>query len=77
MPSVKAQFHHQFGPQHPAAHGRVAPGDGARRRPEIVERVDPHIGLCTRHREADRVKDLTPTYPQAILFRPARLRRSR
>lgn len=34
-----------FGPQHPAAHGvlrLVMELDG-----EIVERLDPHIGLCT------------------------------
>ena len=43
-----------FGPQHPAAHGvlrLVLELDG-----EIIERVDPHVGLPpSRHREADRV----------------------
>ncbi len=47
-----------FGPQHPAAHGvlrLVLELDG-----EVVERVDPHIGLlASRHREADRVQDLS------------------
>ena len=41
-----------FGPQHPAAHGvlrLIMELDG-----EIVERVDPHIGLLSpRHRETD------------------------
>ena len=34
-----------FGPQHPAAHGvlrMVLEMDG-----EVIERADPHIGLCT------------------------------
>ena len=61
-----------FGPQHPAAHGvlrLVLELDG-----EIVERVDPHIGLlASRHREADRAQDLSAGDP---VFRPARLRRA-
>jgi NADH:ubiquinone oxidoreductase subunit D len=45
-----------FGPQHPAAHGvlrLVLELDG-----EVVERVDPHIGLLHRGTEADRAQDL-------------------
>ena len=61
-----------FGPQHPAAHGvlrLVLELDG-----EVVERVDPHIGLlASRHREADRAEDLSAGDP---VFRPARLRRA-
>ena len=61
-----------FGPQHPAAHGvlrLVLELDG-----EIVERVDPHIGLAaSRHRKADRAEDLSAGDP---VFRPARLRRA-
>ena len=40
------QFNINFGPQHPAAHGvlrLVLELDG-----EVVERVDPHIGLLHR-----------------------------
>ena len=52
-----------FGPQHPAAHGvlrLVLELDG-----EVVERVDPHIGLfASRHRKTDRAK----TYLQAIPY---------
>ena len=61
-----------FGPQHPAAHGvlrLVLELDG-----EIVERVDPHIGLL--HRGTEKLIE-HKTYLQAIaLFRPARLRRA-
>ena len=42
-------FTFNFGPQHPAAHGvlrMVVEMDG-----EIVERVDPHIGLLHRGTE--------------------------
>ena len=43
------QFNINFGPQHPAAHGvlrLVLELDG-----EVVERVDPHIGLLHRGTE--------------------------
>ena len=65
-------FSINFGPQHPAAHGvlrLVLELDG-----EIVERVDPHIGLL--HRGTEKLIEYK-TYTQAIaLFRPARLRRA-
>ena len=61
-----------FGPQHPAAHGvlrLVLELDG-----EVVERVDPHIGLL--HRGTEKLIE-QKTYLQAIpVFRPARLRRA-
>ena len=61
-----------FGPQHPAAHGvlrLVLELDG-----EVVERVDPHIGLL--HRGTEKLIE-HKTYLQAVpLFRPARLRRA-
>jgi NADH-quinone oxidoreductase subunit D len=46
-----------FGPQHPAAHGvlrLVLELDG-----EIVERVDPHIGLL--HRGTEKLIETRPT----------------
>ena len=50
-------FNINFGPQHPAAHGvlrLVLELDG-----EVVERVDPHVGLLHRGTEkADRTQDL-------------------
>ena len=50
MPEVDIRnFNINFGPQHPAAHGvlrLVLELDG-----EIVERVDPHIGLLHRGTE--------------------------
>jgi NADH-quinone oxidoreductase subunit D len=52
-----------FGPQHPAAHGvlrLVLELDG-----EIVERVDPHIGLL--HRGTEKLIEYK-TYPQAIPY---------
>ena len=55
------QFHINFGPQHPAAHGvlrLVLELDG-----EIVERVDPHIGLL--HRGTEKLIE-HKTYLQAI-----------
>jgi NADH-quinone oxidoreductase subunit D len=65
-------FNINFGPQHPAAHGvlrLVLELDG-----EIVERVDPHIGLL--HRGTEKLIE-AKTYLQAdSLFRPARLRRA-
>ena len=55
------QFHINFGPQHPAAHGvlrLVLELDG-----EVVERVDPHIGLL--HRGTEKLIE-TRTYLQDI-----------
>src|SRR5262245_4397527 len=52
-----------FGPQHPAAHGvlrLVLELDG-----EIVERVDPHIGLL--HRGTEKLIE-TKTYLQAVPY---------
>ncbi|MGB7101853.1 MAG: NADH-quinone oxidoreductase subunit D, partial [Xanthobacteraceae bacterium] len=52
-----------FGPQHPAAHGvlrLVLELDG-----EVVERVDPHIGLL--HRGTEKLID-HKTYLQAIPY---------
>ena len=61
-----------FGPQHPSAHGvlrLVLELDG-----EVVERVDPHIGLlASRHRKADRAEDLHAGDP---VFRSPRLYRA-
>ncbi len=65
MPNVAEteirQFHLNFGPQHPAAHGvlrLVLELDG-----EVVERVDPHIGLL--HRGTEKLIE-HKTYLQAI-----------
>src|SRR4051794_41716963 len=52
-----------FGPQHPAAHGvlrLVLELDG-----EVVERVDPHIGLL--HRGTEKLIE-AKTYLQAIAY---------
>jgi NADH-quinone oxidoreductase subunit D len=52
-----------FGPQHPAAHGvlrMVMEMDG-----EVVERVDPHIGLL--HRGTEKLIEYK-TYMQAIPY---------
>ena len=52
-----------FGPQHPAAHGvlrLILELDG-----EIVERVDPHIGLL--HRGTEKLIEYK-TYPQALPY---------
>src|SRR4026209_995129 len=57
------QFHLNFGPQHPAAHGvlrLVLELDG-----EIVERVDPHIGLL--HRGTEKLIE-HKTYLQALPY---------
>ena len=57
------QFNINFGPQHPAAHGvlrLVLELDG-----EIVERVDPHIGLL--HRGTEKLIE-HKTYLQAIPY---------
>lgn len=56
-------FNINFGPQHPAAHGvlrLVVELDG-----EVVERVDPHIGLL--HRGTEKLME-TKTYSQAIPY---------
>ncbi len=62
MPETEIrQFHINFGPQHPAAHGvlrLVLELDG-----EVVERVDPHIGLL--HRGTEKLIE-HKTYLQAI-----------
>jgi NADH-quinone oxidoreductase subunit D len=55
------KFNINFGPQHPAAHGvlrLVLELDG-----EIVERVDPHIGLL--HRGTEKLMELRP-YIQSL-----------
>ena len=52
-----------FGPQHPAAHGvlrMVMEMDG-----EIVERIDPHIGLL--HRGTEKLIEARP-YQQTIPY---------
>ena len=62
MPETEIrQFNINFGPQHPAAHGvlrLVLELDG-----EVVERVDPHIGLL--HRGTEKLIE-HKTYLQAI-----------
>ena len=58
-----------FGPQHPAAHGvlrLIMELDG-----EIVERVDPHIGLL--HRGTEKLIEYQDLRPGSALLRPARL----
>ncbi|MDF2620773.1 MAG: dehydrogenase subunit [Xanthobacteraceae bacterium] len=61
-PNVR-NFQINFGPQHPAAHGvlrLILELDG-----EIVERVDPHIGLL--HRGTEKLIE-TKTYLQAVPY---------
>jgi NADH-quinone oxidoreductase subunit D len=62
MPETEIrQFNINFGPQHPAAHGvlrLVLELDG-----EVVERVDPHVGLL--HRGTEKLIE-GKTYTQAI-----------
>jgi NADH-quinone oxidoreductase subunit D len=61
-PRIK-NFMMNFGPQHPAAHGvmrLILEMDG-----EIVERVDPHIGLL--HRGTEKLIEYK-TYLQAIPY---------
>lgn len=56
-------FNINFGPQHPAAHGvlrLVLELDG-----EVVERVDPHVGLL--HRGTEKLME-TKTYLQAVPY---------
>jgi NADH-quinone oxidoreductase subunit D len=51
------KFTLNFGPQHPAAHGvlrLVLELDG-----EVVERVDPHVGLL--HRGTEKLCEVRPT----------------
>ncbi|MGH6925342.1 MAG: NADH-quinone oxidoreductase subunit D [Propylenella sp.] len=64
MPEADVRnFNINFGPQHPAAHGvlrLVLELDG-----EIVERVDPHIGLL--HRGTEKLLE-TKTYLQAMPY---------
>src|SRR5512143_1701069 len=62
-PSEDRKFTINFGPQHPAAHGvlrLVLELDG-----EIVERVDPHIGLL--HRGTEKLMEAR-TYLQNIPY---------
>src|SRR5262249_49152496 len=59
----KRSFTINFGPQHPAAHGvlrLVLELDG-----EVVERVDPHIGLL--HRGTEKLIEYK-TYLQALPY---------
>ena len=65
MTNVKKDntFTLNFGPQHPAAHGvlrLVLELDG-----EIVDRVDPHIGLL--HRGTEKLIE-NKTYTQAVPY---------
>ncbi len=64
MPEARVRnFTINFGPQHPAAHGvlrLVLELDG-----EVVERVDPHIGLL--HRGTEKLIE-TKTYLQALPY---------
>jgi NADH-quinone oxidoreductase subunit D len=64
MPEADVRnFNINFGPQHPAAHGvlrLVLELDG-----EVVERVDPHIGLL--HRGTEKLLE-TKTYLQAMPY---------
>jgi NADH dehydrogenase (ubiquinone) Fe-S protein 2 len=56
-------FTMNFGPQHPAAHGvlRLVPEP----RGEVIERIDPHIGLL--HRGTEKLIE-TKTYLQALPY---------
>ena len=63
LPEEKRNFTINFGPQHPAAHGvlrLVLELDG-----EVVERVDPHIGLL--HRGTEKLIEYK-TYLQALPY---------
>ena len=64
MPETSVRnFNINFGPQHPAAHGvlrLVLELDG-----EVVDRVDPHIGLL--HRGTEKLIE-AKTYLQAIPY---------
>ena len=65
-------FNINFGPQHPAAHGvlrLVLELDG-----EVVDRVDPHIGLL--HRGTEKLIEAEDLSAGAAVFRPARLCRA-
>ena len=61
--SAVRNFSINFGPQHPAAHGvlrLVLELDG-----EVVERVDPHIGLL--HRGTEKLMEAR-TYQQNVPY---------
>src|SRR4029077_10820020 len=64
VPETKVRkFNINFGPQHPAAHGvlrMVLELDG-----EVVERVDPHIGLL--HRGTEKLMEARP-YQQNVPY---------
>jgi NADH-quinone oxidoreductase subunit D len=63
MEAAVRTFTVNFGPQHPAAHGvprLILELDG-----EVVERVDPHIGLL--HRGTEKLIE-DKTYLQALLY---------
>ncbi len=69
-PPENRNFTINFGPQHPAAHGvlrLILELDG-----ELVERVDPHIGLL--HRGTEKLIEAQDLFAGDPLFRPARLR---
>ena len=70
--TCRAQFHHQFRAAASGGAWRAAPRAGARRRGRRAGR-SAYRPAASRHREADRVQDLSPGDP---LFRPARLRRA-
>ena len=62
-------FNINFGPQHPAAHGvlrLVLELDG-----EVVERVDPHIGLLHRGTEKLIEAKTPPVWPSGLPVLPA------
>src|SRR6185436_7094928 len=62
-PEEKRTFTINFGPQHPAAHGvlrLVLELDG-----EVVERVDPHIGLL--HRGTEKLAGIEVTRRASII----------
>ena len=73
MPETDVRtFTLNFGPQHPAAHGvlrLVLELDG-----EVVERVDPHIGLL--HRGTEKLIEAQDLSAGDPLLRPPRLRRA-
>lgn len=63
MTKAKDTYHINFGPQHPAAHGvlnLVLEMDG-----EVIERVEPHIGLL--HRGTEKLIE-SKTYLQALPY---------
>ena len=63
MSKIKKTMNLNFGPQHPAAHGvlrLILELDG-----EVVEKVDPHIGLL--HRGTEKLIE-HKTYTQALPY---------